>query len=695
VAGGRAVTLLAALTLWGHALAALLFAAVAVSELRRAGDALPRLAFTTALAMTALWALSIAGIDARDITARLGESLTDLAWLGFMFALARRDRDGGQAVAVTLIYAVVAALVVAGTTLDLAIAAAAISPPGLLAAVWVLRMMIAISALVLVHHLYGTVRPQARSGIRLVVAALALFWGISLTLYAAAYLSGAWPTGMIAVRGLALAMLAPVFALAVHRNGDWSLRVSRTIAYQSLSLVGIAFYVLAMIVATGLIAAIGGDHARLYQTAFVFGTTAAILTVLSTPGLRAWTKVKLAKHLFRHRYEYRAEWVRFTDTLGKPDGDGAPLEQRIVKAVADVVDAPAGLLLTRAGPLLGLAGRFNWPALDPARSETDHLPVCPLVASGRIVELDPLRAGDGDPADRAALPLWMLEDIEAWVLVPLLHFGDLVGVIVLARPPVARRLDWEDFDLLRILGRQAASYLAEAASHAALADAQRFDEFNRRFAFIIHDIKNLVSQVTLVARNAERHADNAAFRVDMVATLNDAATRMNALLARLSQHHGGRPERVAPVDLGALIGSIVATRRAQHPISMVGRCPRPARADATRLDQVLGHLIQNAIEASPADAAITLALGEDAGMATIDVIDHGCGMTAAFVRDQLFRPFVSSKPGGFGIGAFEARQLTEAMGGKLTVASREGEGTRFRVALPLADMDTIDWGRAA
>ena len=132
---------------------------------------------------------------------------------------------------------------------------------------------------------------------------------------------------------------------------------------------------------------------------------------------------------------------------------------------------------------------------------------------------------------------------------------------------------------------------------------------------------------------------------------------------------------------------LAGSRRLQHPISAVGVCSTSALADPARLEQVLGHLVQNAIEASPADQGVTLAMGEEPGCVTIDVIDHGCGMSAAFVRDQLFRPFVSSKPGGFGIGAFEARQLTEAMGGSLAVASREGEGTRFRVRLPAATGD--------
>ncbi len=102
---------------------------------------------------------------------------------------------------------------------------------------------------------------------------------------------------------------------------------------------------------------------------------------------------------------------------------------------------------------------------------------------------------------------------------PLIHGERLFGLILLASPEYRRVLDWEDFDLLRTAGRQAASSLAEAHGQEALSNAQRFEEFNRRFAFILHDIKNLVSQLSLLSRNAERHADNPEFRADMVATL--------------------------------------------------------------------------------------------------------------------------------------------------------------------------------
>jgi putative PEP-CTERM system histidine kinase len=274
---------------------------------------------------------------------------------------------------------------------------------------------------------------------------------------------------------------------------------------------------------------------------------------------------------------------------------------------------------------------------------------------------------------------------DAWVLVPLPHLGSLAGAILLARPPLDRALDWEDFDLLKVTGRQVASYLAEARAQEALADAQRFDEFNRRFAFILHDIKNLVSQLTLTARNAERHADKPEFRADMVATLKDSAERMNALLARLSQHHRGRSEAPHAIEVQPVVHRAATSRARQHPVHVSGVSSAIAHADPAGLEQLLNHLVQNAVEASAADAPVTILVGADGLNVTIDVTDQGCGMSPAFVRDKLFKPFVSSKPGGFGIGAFEARSLITAMGGRISVDSRPGHGTTFTISLPAAE----------
>ena len=673
-----------ALILWSHALAALVFGALALSQVRQAATALPRLAFLVALSATSLWALAVAGIGADDVVARVAQSVRNLAWLAFMVALVRRDRRVPAAATVTVVYLVAALMIVAGIVVALVANALAGRPEvvGIAQVAMLLRMLVAVTALVLVHHLYTAVRPDARDGIRLAVIALAGMWALDLGIYTLGYLDVVPMAVLFPVRGAAMIVIAPLFGLAAHRNGDWTLRLSRTVTYQSLSLVGIIACLVVMALATSALGAIGGTNARIWQTAFVLGSTTALVTIFSSPWLRGWLKVKVAKHLFTHRYDYRAEWQRFTDTLGKPNDGGAPLEERIVKAVADLTDSPAGLLLVPDGGALGQGAGWRWDGQPVPSQGVDSGLVRHLETTGRIVELDAVRAGTADAAEMSGVPVWMLDYAEGWVLVPLVHFGKLAGAILLTRPPVDRRPDWEDLDLLRIAGRQAASYLAEARAHEALSDAQRFDEFNRRFAFIMHDIKNLVSQLSLVARNAERHADNPDFRADMIATLKDSAARMNDLLARLSQHHSPRPESVGPVEIVPLIERVAALRRPLHPIVTGGVRDALVNADPVRVEQLLSHLIQNAIDASPAGEPVSVIVQQPGAHVAIDIVDHGCGMAPGFVRDKLFKPFVSSKTGGFGLGAFEARQLAEAMGGRVEVFSREGEGTRMRVTLP-------------
>jgi putative PEP-CTERM system histidine kinase len=678
------------LILWSHALAALLFGAVAVSQrgqpsaVRRVS--MPRRAFVAARAAPALWALAIAGIGPDDISARIAESMRTVAWLGFMLALARRDRHPGATVVavyfvVMVLAAVSAAVAVIETTVVLPAAMEALRATRLL--FWI---MATLGALVLMQHLHQQSAPAARGAIRLAIAALGLMWGADLLLFAAAYLSGGEVGWLVVARGMIVTAAALMLAVAGHRSEDWPLELSRTAALRTLLAVGVALYAGIVATMTSIAAEFGGDHARVIQTAIVFGATAALLTLVSTPWLGAWAKVKIAKHLFSHRYDYRGEWQRFTDTLGRPGEGAAPLAERVVKAVADLTDSPAGLLLVPDGGGIGAGAVWGWEQSTLPESGDDARLVDYLADSARIVELDAVRRDAAAGDEVAAIPQWILDRPDAWVIVPLIHLDTFTGAILLARPPVDRALDWEDFDLLRVAGRQAASYLAEDRSHAALADAERFDEFNRRFAFILHDLKNMVSQLSLVARNAERHADNPAFRADMVATLKDSADRVQLLLGRLSQRSTPAPEPLRTVDVAALVERVATSRRATHPIVCRATGSPMASAQAGRLETVLGHLLQNAMEASVTTEPVLLCASTTGDRIVIEVADKGHGMSPSFVRDQLFRPFVSSKTGGFGIGAFEARQLIEGMGGEIAVTSREGEGTVFRLFLPVAQV---------
>jgi len=108
-------------------------------------------------------------------------------------------------------------------------------------------------------------------------------------------------------------------------------------------------------------------------------------------------------------------------------------------------------------------------------------------------------------------------------------------------------------------------------------------------------------------------------------------------------------------------------------------------ADGAALEQAIGHLIQNAVEACSPALPVTVRVDCNGETVSIAITDKGVGMDSDFVRNRLFQPFASSKSGGFGIGAFEARSLIDAMGGRLTVDSRPGTGTTFTILLPVAE----------
>jgi len=549
----------------------------------------------------------------------------------------------------------------------------------------VLRITTAAGALVLVHNIYGQAAPASRSHIRSAMLGLALIWIYDLNLYTVLYYHSATATRLIEWRGLAVAAAAPLFALATRSGSAWRVRLSRAATFQSLSLLAIcAYFALMAILATAL-RGTGVDWSSSLMVAVLAVMTVGAMVLIPSARARGWAKVKLAKHLFEHRYDYRTEWLRFTETLGRAGPDAPPLSERIVKAFADIADAPGGLLLVSdggRGPAVATA--LSWPGSSPGPDELDHASAFwgELETGGRVIDFEGLRHGWASAEDRKlTVPQWLLDESVAWAGVPLMHQQRLVGLVLLAAPEYRRQLDWEDFDLLRTAGNQAASSLAEALSQEALTHAQRFEEFNRRFAFILHDIKNLVSQLSLLARNAERHADNPEFRADMVATLQSSVGKMNELLTRLAPHSKSRVQRIEAQPLRPILSAAIAAKRGDREVSLRGDASTLALVDAGALEQAVGHLLQNALDASSAEP-VTVRVSSNGSGVGIAISDKGVGMDGDFVRNRLFQPFASSKPGGFGIGAFEARALITAMGGRISVDSRPGQGTTFTILLP-------------
>ncbi|MEE4289142.1 MAG: PEP-CTERM system histidine kinase PrsK, partial [Erythrobacter sp.] len=357
----------------------------------------------------------------------------------------------------------------------------------------VLNMLVAVGVLMLLHNLYAGAAASSREILRLSAIALAGVFAYDLNFFTIAYLGGEYPGFLLALRGLFTAIMATLIAMGANSGrGGLQFRPSRAVTFQTLSLLVIGSYLLLMVLVTRSLALIGGDIARASQIVFLVLAIVLAMIWLPSPRMRAWLRVTATKHLFQHRYDYREEWLRFTRTVGRGSSASASFHERAVKAIADITDSPAGLLLTpNEEAQLELTARWNWPMIEVPGVAGQYALSGLLERHHHILDLDEVRTGIDHHGELAQVPAWLIEAEDAWALVPLIHFDRLVGCIVLARPRITRGLDWEDFDLLRVVGQQLASYLAEQAGQQALMDASRFDEFNRRMAFVMHDIKNL------------------------------------------------------------------------------------------------------------------------------------------------------------------------------------------------------------
>ena len=673
---GAAVTGVAAFVLYGLAAMACALAAWASASARKTKRA-DRFAVLAALVLSAAWCVAIAALGSDPRVVQLLEIGRNIAWI---IALFRHFANDGRHEILKVVRPVILTLaLVEGLQLVLI---AFVAGDLRVEVVALLRMLVAVGALVLVHNLYGGASDSSRRLLGWNSGAMALFWGFELNLFTIAYLTGEAVADMELLRALVMAVVAALVAIGAGQGtAGLAFRPSRAVTFSSLSLAVVAVYLLLMVGLAGGVARFSGDLARVTQVGLLLGAATVSLLWLPSPQLRARARVLALKHLFKHRYDYRAEWLRFTGTIGSSAGAEDTLHERAIQSLGDIADSPAGLLLLpdeEGG--FAFAAHWQWPT---AEVPVPAMPPDILRGIGKsrpVIDFDALRAGRMNPDN--GLPQWLLADDRVWAGVPLLHGERLVGIVILARPQIARRLDWEDFDLLAIAGRQVASYLAEQAGQQALQDAARFEEFNRRMAFVMHDIKNLSSQLGLLARNAEKHAENPAFRADMLVTLRNSADKLDALVTRLGRY--GRPgtEPVGDIDLGQLAQKLAARHGPRHRIEITRDRDCVVLGNAEQLEQALDHLIENAIEATPPDARIGIEVRNRGLSGDIVIADEGKGMSPQFIRHSLFRPFVSTKETGFGIGTCEARDLVRAMGGRLDVESREGAGSRFTIRLP-------------
>lgn len=647
-----------------------------------------RRTFLAAIAASAAWAGAGMWNQLHGGTLATGLSaLADLArfglWFNFLMLPLRSDAAQGSFEPLRLLRVLALAGLGLSAALNLATALGGfgydLSRP-LMAS----SLLLPLCGLLLVEQIFRNLGEDSRWNAKPVCLGLCCIFIFDVYLYAEGLLFARFDADALSMRGAIHALAVPFFYVASRRGSDWvaRLQISRTAAFYSVTLILAGAYLLFMAAIGYYVRYFGGTWGRALQQGLLIAGFAFLGVLLFSGALRSRLRVFVGKHFYSYRYDYREEWLRFTAMLSSKR---TPQEmgEMIVRGLAKMVECPAGSLWTLGDAERGFTQTAHWNAPRNAESESPSSGLCTFLRQqGWVIDLDEFRSSPRRYGT-LALPSWLLATPNSWLVVPLLVGEDLLGFVVLSRPVTAIKLNWEVLDLLKTAGRQAAGYLAQMQATEALLEARKFEAFNRMSAFVVHDLKNIVAQLSLMLKNAERLHDNREFQQDMLLTVESSLEKMRRLMLQLRE--GATPPGGSlGVELGPILQRLEASARAQGRELQAEMSVRlSTRGHADRLERVLGHLVQNALDATPPSGSVWIRARRHSGQVMVEVGDTGAGMSEDFIRTQLFRPFNSTKHSGMGIGTYESSQYIRELGGSLSVESRVGEGTRITVLLPL------------
>lgn len=649
-----------------------------------------------AILFSAIWAgLSCASFVVKQPILLFFASLADLlrhgAWFAFLlYLLSPSTTDGVERVAgPTWFLPACIATIVGGFAWQISLALGIIPTEQWLRTALFISLATPVLGLMLVEQLFRTVADDSIWNIKPLCLALLGQFIFDIYLYSDALMFNQVDSDAVSVRGFVHTMTVPLLVLATKRSRDWTtkIRLSQKAAFHSATLFVAGLYLLFIAAVGYYVRYFGGEWGRALQLALISAATLGLGVLVVSGSMRAKLRVLVGKHFFSYRYDYREEWLRFTQTLSSQNSPKA-MGQQVIRGLANMVESPAGGLWLREAGQDGYrqTARWNIPEMDNEVLADSSLPSF-LISSGWVVNLEEYRCYPGRYGD-LEIPRWLSEFPNAWLVIPLMVGRQMTGFVVLASSRTEIDVNWEVNDLLRTAGCQAAGFLANMQATEALLEVKKFEAFNKMSAFVVHDLKNIVTQLALMLKNAERHRDNPEFQQDMLMTVEHSVERMRQLMMQLRE--GATPPGTAcGVNLSDVIERIQKEKMKQgRSVNLRINDQLATRGHEERLHRVIGHLVQNALDATPLEGEVWVGLERHGDRAILEVGDTGQGMSPEFIRERLFKPFQSTKEAGMGIGAYESSQYIRELGGEMQVDSQIDKGTRITVILPLFELRT-------
>jgi len=550
------------------------------------------------------------------------------------------------------------------------------------------HVLFAIFGLILVEQLYRNASVDFHWNIKFLCVALAALFGIDFIVYSKSLLFVQIDFMLWDSRGFLNALIVPLLMISVRRlqtNVNVSIKVPRKVLFNTSVLLVTGSYLVLMSLAGFYIRDYDGSWGGVAQILFIFFALMTLVILLVSGKIRSITKVYFNQHFFNYRYDYRDIWIELSKTIAQIDTVNE-LYSVIIKTLMDLTETSGGALwLNNDQNDFYLAEEIHLNLQSTQLIKKNNSLIRFMINKQWVIDFVEF-ANKPEVYNEVDLSPWLSKDLNISLIVPLFRQNKLVAFVVLAKAKISRQLIWEDHDLLKTVGMQLTNALALSHTSEALYRSRQFEAYNQLSAFLVHDLKNLVAQVSLIVKNAEKHKHKPEFIDDSIETLENVVYKIDAILGQLNKGWV-KTDSVTRINLNEVIKDVILQQQSHKPAIdykfLAEQCE--VLGEKAQLTAILGHLVQNAQEASEDHCSVQMVLSKDDQFAIIKIIDKGVGMDAKFVSERLFKPFDTTKGNaGMGIGVYEAREIILKCEGVCEVESTLGMGTTFTIKLPLA-----------
>lgn len=552
------------------------------------------------------------------------------------------------------------------------------------------------SLLLLVRAYFRSKNQAARDKIKVI--------GIGLLI--ASSVVAAWSLNFLLVaksfyldEGILLGAVFPLFmSYAVLKKNVFELdRVIRlSLSYGVAAAVVLVLYLAVMGMVRDLIAP-RETYSRYFGLFFVI---LAGLGALLFNRLRRGVNDLVRRLLFRSRFDL----VKALSELDRSLVSGlsaSQLAERVTERLAGVLKLERTAALFPSGHTAGRAivRSSQWP--DPPKLEK-WLPLLEseglfekLRKDARPLQISGIEEGTSGPFGRSVATL---QANKIKVVVPCVSSGRLFGLLLLGDKESRDRWEADELRLLEPIGVRMGIVL-ENAELTAEADRQaRLAALGQMATVLIHDIKNPLSTIKISAGTIKKRFREGDHAFELTTFVEEEVDRMDRTIQGILTYARPMGLSLRDCSINALVSKVAERVSPSFGKAGVGLNVETAseesrfEADEALLGRAVENLLVNALEATPRGGTVTIRAafeGKGNGYARLTVVveDTGKGMDA-LTREQVFKPFFTTKTTGTGLGLAIVKQIVTEHGGEIELESRPGTGTRFTLSFPIPEERT-------